>query len=510
LEVQETSLARFGITGRAIGLKLGQEDEQGELTGLKFTEDDRPAHFTVRETTVHVKSEELELAPSPMTKPLSAKEDELELDSLVLGLQVGQYVALTGVEPGPDGSTPSGVRRSEILQLRDVLHQDGLTTLQFTAGLRYSYVRDTATLNGNVVRATHGETVRGEVLGSGEARQVYQRFALTKPPLTHISAAAASGAASTLSVRVNGLEWQQAPSLYGLEGDSQRFIVRLDDEGRSTVIFGDGRSGARLPTGQENIVATYRSGIGAAGEVDADSLSLLKTRPLGIRSVTNPTPAAGSGEPERLEDARRNAPFTVRTLDRIVSLQDYEDFARAFAGIGKAQAVALWDGERQVVHITISGTGGDPIKEDTSLYQNLVAAIDAARDPLQELRVGSHQPLLFSVAAKVLIERAYRFEDVQAWIEAALIAAFSFERRAFGQPVTAAKVVRVMHGVDGVVAVDLDGLALSTGSDETPPTTLSTVLPAQTARPSPDGSGILPAQLLLINEFGITITEMTP
>ena len=35
--------------------------------------------------------------------------------------------------------------------------------------------------------------------------------------------------------------------------------------------------------------------------------------------------------------------MTVLTLDRIVSLPDYENFTRAFNGIGKAQAVALWN-----------------------------------------------------------------------------------------------------------------------------------------------------------------------
>jgi hypothetical protein len=33
-----------------------------------------------------------------------------------------------------------------------------------------------------------------------------------------------------------------------------------------------------------------------------------------------------------------------------------------------------------------------------------------------------------------------------------------FERRPFGQAVTAAEVVAVIHGVEGVLAVDLDAL----------------------------------------------------
>ena len=38
-------------------------------------------------------------------------------------------------------------------------------------------------------------------------------------------------------------------------------------------------------------------------------------------------------EPEPRERASENAPITVLVLDRVVSLQDYEDFARGYATI---------------------------------------------------------------------------------------------------------------------------------------------------------------------------------
>jgi len=120
--------------------------------------------------------------------------------------------------------------------------------------------------------------------------------------------------------------------------------VRIDNNSKATVIFGDGKSGARLPTGQENVKAAYRAGIGSDGEVGAGSLTLLKTRPFGVRGVTNPLTASSAADPEKLENARTNATLTVLTLDRIVSLRDFEDFARAFSGIGKAQAINLWNG----------------------------------------------------------------------------------------------------------------------------------------------------------------------
>ena len=37
------------------------------------------------------------------------------------------------------------------------------------------------------------------------------------------------------------------------------FSTRTSDDGKTTVIFGDGRHGARVPSGLENVVATYRT-----------------------------------------------------------------------------------------------------------------------------------------------------------------------------------------------------------------------------------------------------------
>jgi predicted phage baseplate assembly protein len=139
-------------------------------------------------------------------------------------------------------------------------------------------------------------------------------------------------------------------------GPTERiYITRTDDDGKTTVQFGDGKTGARLPTGQNNVLAAYRQGIGSAGLVRAGQLGLLMTRPLGVREVTNPLDATGAADPESGDDIRQNAPLTLRTLDRIVSLQDYEDFARAFSGITKALATWTWNGQQQGVLITVAG-----------------------------------------------------------------------------------------------------------------------------------------------------------
>ncbi|MBW2622223.1 MAG: hypothetical protein JRD68_04910 [Deltaproteobacteria bacterium] len=46
----------------------------------------------------------------------------------------------------------------------------------------------------------------------------------------------------------------------------QTYAYYLDRD-NETVLFGDGLDGARLPTGTNNVAATYSSGSGSAGNV---------------------------------------------------------------------------------------------------------------------------------------------------------------------------------------------------------------------------------------------------
>ena len=391
---------------------------------------------------------------------------------------------------------------SELVEVETPPDDQQHPVLRLKAPLKYSYDPVTVAIAANVVRATHGEIVK-EVLGSGNGMATNQRFVLKKPPLTYVAGATATGASSSLELRVNGILWQEAPSLFPLSEHAEGYVVRIEDDGTTAAIFGDGINGARLPSGVENVTATYRSGIGLDGNLGVNRLSLLKTQPLGIRQVNNPLPASGAADREHLAEAKVKAPRTVRTLDRIVSLRDFEDFTRTFAGIGKAQAIALWTGNAQIVHLTIAGAEGDAVPPESSLYQNLLAAIDAARDPVQRVQVDSYQPLRFNLEAKLLIDPRYEAKLVTEKVRSALLQTFSFNPRSFGQAITAAEAIATLQPIEGIIAVDLDALYRLGGSK-----ILEQILPADRARWNPAIDQIDPAQLLLINPDGITLTPV--
>ena len=331
------------------------------------------------------------------------------------------------------------------------------TTIKLRESLQNIYDRETVTINANVARATHGETVQ-EVLGSGDASQPFQKFTLKQPPLTHISASTPSGAESTLKVRVNDILWQEMASLYGRGSRDRVYITKTDDDGKTTVQFGDGITGTRLPTGQNNIQVTYRKGIGIEGNVKAEQLTMLLTRPLGVKGVTNPLAATGGDDRESLADARHNAPLTVLTLERAVSLKDYEDFARAFAGISKALATWVWDGKGYNVFITVAGPKGVAIEEKSQIYENLLTALQKSGDPFVKISIKSYKKTFFKIAGNIKISSGYQPEKVLKSVKKELRTRFSFDARDFGQPVMLSEVIAVIQAVQGVVMVDVDKL----------------------------------------------------
>jgi hypothetical protein len=518
----------------------------------------------IRETVVLTQSEELPVATVPILDPVQGSE--IALDGVVADLQRGMTVLINGrrarVQVADDAtldlvtdagtitlqprdqlivtapSVDTAAHRTWTLRTADghtgtatllfdddsvipipALPTDDLlaetailgdlgdqpdplrTTLSLASPLSAAYDRASSRISANTALATHGETKK-EVLGSGDASWPFQAFGLKQSPLTHVPAASASGSASSLQVTVNDVAWDEEQSLYGLGPKDRAYVVQIADDGAATVEFGDGATGARLPTGRENVAATYRVGTGTEGNLRAGQLSLLVTRPLGVSRVSNPLSSAGGANPEGLEEARENAPGAVLTFDRIVSITDHEDFARAFAGIAKAQAAWLWNGEARMVFVTVAGIEGRDVDQIT--MEGLVTALLAAGDPHRSLRVQSFEPLTFRVKAGVWLRPGYDWETIRSAGAAALRDAFSFERRSLAQPISSSEVVATLQAVEGVLGVDLDDLTPPEGSASTGP-----ILPALGARW--DGAAIAPAQLRSIgpDESAIDLVERT-
>jgi hypothetical protein len=498
-DVADVSLSAFSVNGRSTRITLDKSDQFN--------------NFHIKTTTVYAASQWYPLAMVPDDDPIPVGE-EIVLDGWAEGLEVGRSVAISGTS-----ATTLGLARNDVRTLMAVEHQlnrpggDATaapwgTKITLDQKLSDSYLRLDANLapscfiNANVAAATHGET-RHEIVGSGDRSVPFQSFTARQPPLTYVSAKSADGTESTLKVYVNSVEWQEAPSFFGSSPRDRVFICRLADDGTPTIEFGDDTTGARVPTGPENVEARYRKGSGVVGLVGAGQLSMLINRPPGVQQVTNPLPGTGGDDPETLQAARTNAPLAVRTLDRVVSLQDYEDFARAFAGIAKAFAVWSRTGNSRGVFITVAGPQGTAVLNGDLVYGNLVGAIRALGDPSVPFRVASYTPRSFRVVPNLKVDPAYLWDAVQAEVEKALRTTFSFDARDLGQPLALSEVIATIQAVAGVVAVTVASFYRSDNqADSTVPPQLTAALPVGGA-----GDDTLPAELLTLDpmpvQFGV-------
>ena len=354
--------------------------------------------------------------------------------------------------------------------LVDVVSVDGdITTLSLHSSLSGIYDAATVTVNANAVEATHGETVQ-ELLGNGDGTNNALQFTLKQSPLTYVTAATGNGTQSTLQVWVNGLQWHEVANLLTAGPADRVFTSRVSPALSRTVQFGDGTDGSRTPTGQMNIRAVYRKGIGSAGMVNANQLSQPLDRPQGLKSVTNPGPASGAADPATVADARQSAPLPTLTIGRIVSLEDYQNFALNFAGIAKPLATWTWFGSRRGVLLTVAGANGAVLKDDDPVILKLVAAIQTGGNPYIPLKVVSFVPVLFQIGAAVKID-TYNYDSAQVLLQvwSNLQAAFAFTQRQLAQNVVASEIVELIQNTPGVIATQLVSLNPSGEPTSGPP-----------------------------------------
>lgn len=436
--VGEASRAEFALSAKVTRLALA-----GENLNTVF---DRQ----VRETSIFAKSEFLPLAEYPVTAPVSGASIPVAVGAE--GFLPGRRLLIRGRRASDKAAI---VRQATLVAAHPV--DASRCTLEIAPPLADVLDRDSVVVYGNVAPASHGETV-SQILGAGDAATPFQRFELKQLPLTYRAAANETGAKSELTLRVADIAWAERPTLFGASPTERAYTVEVDEQGRNCVVFGDGVRGARLPSGVNNVRATYRKGLGVAGNVAADKLTQLVTRPLGLKSVSNPLAAEGGADAQAPSAARQSIPLTTRTLGRAVSLLDYEDFARGFSGIAMAQAQVLQLAATPTIAVTIAGPDGALLTEASPVWTNLLDALRKNGDPHVAVILLAAELSTFRVGIEVKRDPAFAAKTVLAAVEAALRAHFAFAMRDLGQPVQQSDVIAVAQAVPGVVAVDITHL----------------------------------------------------
>ena len=397
----------------------------------------------------------------------------------------------------PAASTDPQAGEAAVVQSVSV--SGDIATLTLNGPLTGIYDSSTVKVNANAVLATDGQTVQ-EILGSGDATNPALQFTLKQAPLTYLPAPNGNGSVSTLQVWVNNLQWHETASLLTSGPADRVFVTSTNASGNTVVQFGNGVQGARPPTGTANIRAVYRTGIGSAGMVSAGQLSQPLDRPQGLSSVTNQSASSGAADPATGGQARASAPLPTLTVGRVVSLEDYQNYALGFAGIGMALATWTWFGGVRGVFLTVAGVGGAVLSGNDPVVTGLAAAVRLGGDPHVPLQIVSYQPVPFTFTAAVVVDQAnYAPAQVLAQVWQDLTAAFAFGQRQFGQGVAASEIIEIIQQVAGVTAVRLQALGRS---GAVPPGPVPAMLCVSGPQP-PDGAELLQLDPATQGQIGV-------
>jgi hypothetical protein len=340
----------------------------------------------------------------------------------------------------------------------------------------------------NTVQAIQAETVSNEVLGSsnGLANQVLQIARtpvldgpeiLVREPEAPSKIELAGFPVTLNAVRQvsnplnNQIEtwvlWLEVPNFI-LSGPQSRHFTLDHNSGELT--FGDGTHGLIPPAGTNNIVANYRTGGGAAGNVPPGAIVQIKKAIAGVASVTNPVPADGGADLETVTMVEERGPQTLRHRGRAVSASDWEWLARQADGTRVARAKCLPNVNRDLFYqpgrvtliIVPQGTdsrlspGSELIAEVESYLSSLAFAGLADETPAGINVIGPGY-IEILVEAKVVPREIDEADAVKARVSAALNSFFhplsggsNGTGWEFGRNVYVSEVCQLLQSVEGV------------------------------------------------------------
>jgi predicted phage baseplate assembly protein len=230
--------------------------------------------------------------------------------------------------------------------------------------------------------------------------------------------------------------------------------------------------GAVPPAGSPLRVPRYRTGGGPKGNVAARAVSVLRSTIPFVNSVENRRAAHGGVAPETIEQAKVRGPLALRTRDRAITAEDYEQLAkRAAPDIARVRCIPALAAEEAggVRVLVVPAAIAD--KEERLAFEDLVP------DEQTLSEIASYLDARRPVGARVLVEPPfYRGVTVVARLTArprvsrevlqrdALRALYRYfdpirggpdgDGWPFGRPVHAGEVHAVLQGLAGTEIVD--------------------------------------------------------
>jgi predicted phage baseplate assembly protein len=197
----------------------------------------------------------------------------------------------------------------------------------------------------------------------------------------------------------------EVPTFFDQPPSARVYVVKIAPDHSSQVRFGDGVNGARLPTGNGNVVARYRYGSGAARPPAGRLTTIVKPQP-NLAAIHNPVPVFGGSDPQAPSDVKKNAPASVFTFGRAISAVDYEVVASQAPGVNRARAYWTFDAQQQRTLVKVY------VNDDAGAVQSATNALVGAEDPNRRVTVAGAQGIALTVACTLVVAPDRQQADV--------------------------------------------------------------------------------------------------
>jgi hypothetical protein len=448
-----------------------------------------------------------------------------------LGLEVGDYLIFeeaigpgTGNPADADPARRHAVRLTSVARGRDDLLGVPIVEIGWAKADALPFalclsvrrpapdcdlIREVSVARGNVVPVDHGRRL-SQPLGAPEARTVHADCAcegsilecvqvplafapgLEGAPLTFAAPADLSLPAAIflagdprralpcVALREEGeggASWWPRRDLLSSGGDERHFVAEIDDEGRASLRFGDGKHGRRPDPGIA-LAAAYRRGNGASGNVDRGAIRLMALRSSSLEagkiSVSNPLPAVGGAAPEPSADAKLLGPGSIfARRERAVAPEDYAELALRSPEIQSAAAALRWAGSWYEARLAIDPL--DAQADDPNLSARVAGLLHPARRIGHDLAVSRAVTVPIQLAIEICVaphhQRGHVYADLLDAFSARRIAGgrtgfFHPDRLRFGDDVHVSRIVAAAMAVEGVESARVAELRRMNGKDE--------------------------------------------
>ena len=184
---------------------------------------------------------------------------------------------------------------------------------------------------------------------------------------------------------------------------------------------------------------------GAAGNVEADSVTVMSVAPTGIVYCTNPERFLGGQDREDDEALRERVMDTYRRLANGANAAYYEQKALTFDGVEAAVVIPRPRGIG-TVDVVIATAEGVP---DGELLDEVHAYFEKMREIAVDLQVLAPETVAVDVAVQIKVAENFDSAAVLGDVERALRGWFTGKR--LGCDVLLAELSALIYGVDGVV-----------------------------------------------------------